>query len=75
MSTPPDVLIKARRPDSGGDPPAPAAKSTKSLVKCMVCGDTWTCARDSEAVEVGRAHAAETTHTRVLIVRSVHDAA
>ncbi len=72
---PPDVLIKTRRPESAGEIPAPAAASPQVRVKCMQCGHSWTCARDSEAVELGRAHTAETTHTRVLIIRSVHDAA
>ncbi len=72
---PSDVLIKTRRHESSETLPDPAPKSATPLVRCMECGQRWPCERDSEAIEIGRAHTAETSHTRVLIIRSVHHAA
>ena len=72
---PPDILIKSRRAEPLDVTVRPAPASEKALVKCMVCGLTVTCDDGREPVDLGRAHTAETGHTRILITRSVTDAA
>jgi len=71
----PDPLIQTKRTASIEPLPRPAASSQKAFIKCMQCGETWACERDREAGELGHAHTVETGHTRLLIIRSVHEAA